>query len=240
MILRSVGISPSYILNEQLIGYLMMRALNAQLLKSFPKLWECLPMRLLNPTYLFSMLATWDAGKYFSRKIFFIAFQVPMDLGRIEKSHAFAAPFREKGKAFNLTCSSSTPFGFMSTQTIWNSLRWVWGSSPTSPLNVGSKCIKPNLSSKLTLLLMFMHNGWFFILGAASSLSVYCRAIAMELTQAFVRKLRKVFSISRSTCTCLWLVERITWIKGQGNSKETGHTRDWKQCKLNENPTLEN
>ena len=41
------------ILNEQLIGYLMMRALNAQLLKSFPILRKCLPMRLLNPTYLF-------------------------------------------------------------------------------------------------------------------------------------------------------------------------------------------
>jgi hypothetical protein len=43
--------------------------------------------------------------------------------GRIEKNHAFTAPFKEKGKAFNLTCSSSTPFGFMPTQTIWNSLR---------------------------------------------------------------------------------------------------------------------
>jgi hypothetical protein len=56
------------------------------------------------------MLATPDVGKYFSRKIFFIAFQ--------EKCHAFAALFKEKGKAFNLTCSSSTPFGFMPTQTI--------------------------------------------------------------------------------------------------------------------------
>jgi hypothetical protein len=69
------------------------------------------------------MLAIRDAGKYFSRKIFFIAFQVPMEPGRIEKNYAFAAPFKEKGKAFNLTCSSSTPFGFMPTQTIWNSLR---------------------------------------------------------------------------------------------------------------------
>jgi hypothetical protein len=44
------------------------------------------------------MLATQDAGKYFSRKIFFIAFQVPTEPGRIEKNHAFAAPFKEKGK----------------------------------------------------------------------------------------------------------------------------------------------
>jgi hypothetical protein len=50
----------------------------------------------------------------------------------------------------------------MPTQTIWNSLRWVWGSSPARPLNVGSKCIKPDLSSNFTLLSMFMHNGWFF------------------------------------------------------------------------------
>jgi hypothetical protein len=64
------------------------------------------------------MLATQDAGKYFSRKIFFMAFQVPIEPERIEKSHAFVAPFKEKGKAFSLTCSSSTPFGFMPTQTI--------------------------------------------------------------------------------------------------------------------------
>jgi hypothetical protein len=69
------------------------------------------------------MLATRDAGKYFSRKIFLMAFHVPIEPGRIEKNHAFAAPFKEKGKAFNLTYSSSTPFGFMLKQTIWNSLR---------------------------------------------------------------------------------------------------------------------
>jgi hypothetical protein len=44
------------------------------------------------------MLATRDAGKYFSRKIFFMAFHVPMEPGRIEKNHAFTAPFKEKGK----------------------------------------------------------------------------------------------------------------------------------------------
>jgi hypothetical protein len=47
-----------------------------------------------------------------------MAFQVPMELERIEKNHVFAAPFKEKGKAFNLTYSSSTLFGFMPTQTI--------------------------------------------------------------------------------------------------------------------------
>jgi len=123
------------ILNEQLIEYLMMRALNAQLLKSFPILRECLSMRLSNPTYFFPYVSNsrcWEI-------------------------------------LLNLTCSSSTPFGFMPTQTMWNSLRWVWGSSPTSPLNVSSKCIKPYSSSKLTLLSMFIHNGWFSMLGASSS-----------------------------------------------------------------------
>ena len=151
--------------------------------------WDC---RI--PHISFLMLATRDAGKYFSRKIFFMAFQVPMEPGRIEKNHAFVAPFKEKGKAFNLTYSSSIPFGFMPTQTIWNSLRWVWGSSPAKPLNIGSKCIKPDLSSKFTLLLIFMHNGWFSMLGAASSLSVCCRATAMVLTRASFRNQRKVFS----------------------------------------------
>jgi len=64
------------------------------------------------------MLATQDARKYFSKKILFMAFQVPMEPARIEKRHAFAAPFKEKGKAFNLTCFLSTPFGFMPAQTI--------------------------------------------------------------------------------------------------------------------------
>jgi hypothetical protein len=64
------------------------------------------------------MLATRDAGKYFSRKIFFMAFRVRMEPERIEKSYAFAALFKKKGKAFNLTYSSLTPFGFMPTQTI--------------------------------------------------------------------------------------------------------------------------
>jgi hypothetical protein len=49
-----------------------------------------------------------------------------------------------------------------------------------------------------------------------------------------------VFSISRSTCTWLWLVQRVPSINRQENSKETNHTRDRKQCKLYENPTLEN
>ena len=52
-----------------------------------------------------------------------MSFQVSMEPGRIEKSHAFVAPFKEKGKDFNLTCSSSPPFGFIPTQTMWNSLR---------------------------------------------------------------------------------------------------------------------
>jgi hypothetical protein len=119
-------------------------------------------------------------------------------------------------------------------------LRWVWGSSPTSLLNVGSKCIKPDLSSKLTLLSMFMHNDWFFILGVGSSLSVCCRVITIVLTRASFHNPCKVFSISRSTCTWLWLVERVIGINRQGNSKETNHIRDWKQSKLNKNPTLEN
>jgi hypothetical protein len=42
----------------------------------------------------------------------------------------------------------------MPTQTVWNSLRWVWGSSPASPLKISNKCIKPDLRSKLTLLSM--------------------------------------------------------------------------------------
>jgi hypothetical protein len=44
------------------------------------------------------MLATRDAGKYFSRKIFFMPFHVPIEPERMEKSYAFAAPFKEKGK----------------------------------------------------------------------------------------------------------------------------------------------
>jgi hypothetical protein len=186
-------------------------------------LWNC---RI--PHISFLMLATREAGKYISRKIYFIPFQVLMEPGRIEKSHAFAVPFKENKKAFNLTYSSSTLCGFMLTQTMWNSLRWLWGSSLASPLNVCSKCIKPDLSLKLTLLSMFMHNGWFCMLGAVSSLSVCCHATAMVLVRASFRNLRKVFFISRSTCTCLWLVEWVTSINRQENLKEINHTRDLK------------
>jgi len=174
------------------------------------------------------MLATREVEKYFFRKIFFMPFQVPIEPGRIEKNHVFAAPFKEKRKTFNLTCSSSTLFGFMPTQTIWNFLRWIWESSLASPLNIDIKCIKPNLSLKFTLLSMFIHNGWFSMLGATSSLSVCYRATTMVLTRASFRKLHKMFSISRSTCTWLWLVERVTDINYQENSKETNQTRDWK------------
>jgi hypothetical protein len=87
---------------------------------------------------------------------------------------------------------------------------------------------------------MFMHNGWFSMLGAAISLSVCCRAITMMLRRASFRNLRKVFSISRSNYTWIWLVEQVTDINLQENSKETNHTRDRKQCKLYENPMPEN
>jgi hypothetical protein len=40
---------------------------------------------------------------------------------------------------------------------------------------------------------MFMHNGWFSMLGAASSLSVCCRATTMVLRRASFRNLRKFF-----------------------------------------------
>ena len=59
--------------------------------------------------------------------------------------------------------------------------------------NVDSNCIKPDLSSKLTLLCMFMHSGWFSTLGVASSLSVCCHAAAMMLTRASFCNLQKYF-----------------------------------------------
>jgi hypothetical protein len=87
---------------------------------------------------------------------------------------------------------------------------------------------------------MFMHNGWFSMLGAVSSLSVCCRTTAMVLRRASFRNLHKVFSIWRSNCTWLWLVEQVTGKNHQGNSKETNNTRDRKQCKLYKNTTVEN
>jgi hypothetical protein len=97
-----------------------------------------------------------------------------------------------------------TPCDFMPMQTMWNSLRWVWGSSLASPLNIGSGCINSNLRSKLTLLSIIIHNSWFSMLGAASSLSVCCRATTMVLMRASFHNLCKMFSILKSTCTCLF------------------------------------
>jgi 16S rRNA G527 N7-methylase RsmG len=61
------------------------------------------------------VLETGEAGKYFSRKIFFMTFQVPMEPERMKKSHTFAALFKKKGKTFNLTYCSPTPCDFMSS-----------------------------------------------------------------------------------------------------------------------------
>jgi hypothetical protein len=36
-------------------------------------------------------------------------------------------------------------------------------------MNISNRCINPDLRSNLALLLMFMHNGWFSILGVTSS-----------------------------------------------------------------------
>jgi hypothetical protein len=55
-------------------------------------------MKLLNPTYFFLMPTTREAGKYFSRKIFFMPFQVPTEPGRMEKSHALLPLLKRKGK----------------------------------------------------------------------------------------------------------------------------------------------
>jgi hypothetical protein len=44
------------------------------------------------------MLATRDAGEYFSRKIFFMPFQVPMEFGRIEKIMPLLPLLKRKGK----------------------------------------------------------------------------------------------------------------------------------------------
>jgi membrane protein implicated in regulation of membrane protease activity len=57
-------------------------------------------------------------------------------------------------------------------------------------------------------------------------LSVYCRVTTIVLMRASFHNLRKVFSISRSTCTCLWLVERVTSRNRQENSKETNHSKE--------------
>ena len=165
-----------------------------------------------------------------------------MEPERIEKSHAFAAPFKEKRKAFNLTCSSSTLYRFMSTQTMWNSLRWVWGSSLASPLIIDSMCMNPDLSSKLALLLMmFMHNGWFSTLREISSLTVCYCVTTMMLMRASFCNLRKVFSILRSTCTCSWSVDQITGINSQENLNKLKINQSqerFKVLKVNKNPML--
>jgi len=175
------------------------------------------------------MMRTLNAQLLKSFLILEKCFPMELGIGRIEKMLLLPL-LKGKVKAFTLTCSSSTPCGFMSTQTMWNSLRWVLGSSPISSLNIDKRCINPDLNSKLALLLMFMHNGWFSIFGAMSSLSVCFSATAMLLLmRAFFRNLRKVFYISRSTCTCSWSVNRVADINSRENSnklKEINHKRD--------------
>jgi len=188
-----------------------MSTLNAPLLKSFPIFRECFPMRFLNPIYYLPYFGNLRRWEILLKEKKFMPFRVPMEPRRMEKSHDFVAPLKKNKKAFNLTCSSSTPCSFILTQIMWNSLRWVWRSSLASPLNIG-KCINPNLSLKLTLLSMFMHNGWFSMLGATSSLSIYCHVTTMVLMWPSFHNLCKVFFIWRSTCTFAWLVDQVTGI----------------------------
>jgi len=77
----------------------MMRALNAQLLKSFPILEECLPMRLSNPTYLFPSVGNSRGWEILFKENPLHAIPILMKSRRMVKNHAFAVPFKEKRKA---------------------------------------------------------------------------------------------------------------------------------------------
>jgi len=83
------------------------------------------------------------------------------------------------------------------------------------------------------------------MLRATSSLSVFYRVTAIVLIRASFHNLRKVFSISRSTCTSFWLVDRVTNINCQENSNKQTNKQNqpqerFKVVKINENPTLKN
>jgi len=91
---------------------------------------------------------------------------------------------------------------------------------PYGTLNINRRCINPNLSLKLALLSIFMHNGWFSMLGAMNSLSIYCRATTMMLMRASFCNLPKVFSILRYTSTYHWSVNQVAGINNQENSNK--------------------
>jgi len=104
------------VLNEQLIEYLMIRALNAQLLKSFPILGECFPMRLSNPTYFFPYVGNSRGWEILFKENLLHVIPSSNGTGENGEKPCFCCLFKKRGKAFNLTCSSSTPCGFMPTQ----------------------------------------------------------------------------------------------------------------------------
>jgi hypothetical protein len=77
---------------------------------------------------------------------------------------------------------------------------------------------EPRLELKVGIVVDVYAQWLFSMLGVASSLSVCCRAITMLLMQTSFHNLRKVFSISRSTCTFSWSVDQVAGINSQQNS----------------------
>ena len=164
------------------------------------------PLNCLMPLISFRIATALDAGKYFSRKVFFNCIQEVMLWGWIAKNQSLAPPSREKGKALSLICSFVIFYGLIVAQTMWKACKFSLGSSPVSPWNLGNKWMNPDLSSKSTVNSGYViPRGWwvrsratnsFIVRWAIRSYVFLCKSNNLSL--ACLRRLWKVRSISRS------------------------------------------
>ena len=152
-----------------------MRTWSTQFLNCSQHSYKLSPFNCRIPQISFMILATLDAGKYFSKNSFFISFQVVTVLDGKYYSHSLALSARENENALNFTCSSKIPVGFMLEQTTWNSFKCLLGSSPTKPWKVGKSCIISDFNSNATSSWGYcMHKGYWSRSGVANSLRYDC------------------------------------------------------------------
>ena len=100
---------------------------------------------------------------------------------------------------------------------------------------------KPRLEFEVGVVINVYAQWLILHVGSSELLECLLSCNNLVLMRASFRNLRKVFSISRSTCTCPWLVDRVEGIISQENSnkQKTNQSQErFKVVKENENATI--
>lgn len=101
------------------------------------------------------MILAIEAGKYFSKKSYFISFQLLIVTDGKWYNHFLMLSVKENVNALSFTNSSIVPFAFMVEQIIWNSFICLFRSSPTTPQKVGNWWIMSDFNSRVSSLSLY-------------------------------------------------------------------------------------